>query len=195
MQWGLVDIDMKNGNNCGTSSGIHPDLFMAQKNAYEPSGLIIENVVKETESEDYGAFDFEMNNRRIKFRVGKITPTKIGQFVTLWKRVGSGPILPYDMADPFDLFVVSVRDGERSGQFVFSKRLLCQKGVISKEGKGGKRAIRVYPPWNKTDNRQAKNTQSWQLTCFFEIPLDACVNVSNIQKLFFVGLFPCESHA
>jgi len=176
-------MDMKNENNW-SSRDIHPDLFIAKKNAYEPSGLVIENVVKEAESEDYGAFDFEMNNQRIEFRVGKITPTKIGQFVTIWKRMGTGPILPYDIADPFDLFVVSVRDKECFGQFVFPKSVLCEKGIISKEGKGGKRAIRLYPPWNKTDNRQAKNTQAWQLTYFFEIPLDASVNISNVQKLF-----------
>ncbi len=158
-------------------SFIHPDLLTAQKNAYEPSGLIIDKLTKEKESEEYGAFDFEMNLLRIKFRVAKITPTKFGQFVTLWKRIGNGPILPYDREDPIDLFVVSVHTLNHFGQFVFSKAILCEKGILSEEGKGGKRAMRVYPPWDITDNRQAKNTQSWQLLYFFEIHPDARIEL------------------
>lgn len=159
------------------------DLLDAQKFAYEPSFLIIDNLVREKESEEYGAFQFEMNFRKILFRVAKVTPTKIGQFVTLWKRIGSGPILPYDVADPIDLFVVSVRSPEHFGQFVFPKAVLCEKGIILKEGKGGKRAMRVYPPWDVTDNRQAKITQKWQLLYFFEIsPIK--VDTLRVQKFF-----------
>lgn len=163
---------------------IHPDLIAAQKFAYEPSALKSSKLIKEAESEEYGAFEFEMNNRFIKFRVAKITPTKIGQFVTLWKRIEMGPILPYDLKDPVDLFVVSVRNSEHFGQFVFPKTILCEKGIVSKEGKGGKRAMRVYPPWDITDNGQAKKTQAWQHIYFFEIHLDGCIDSDRVQKLF-----------
>ena len=163
---------------------IHPDLLAAQKLAYEPNDLVIDKLVKEMESEEYGAFTFEINRRQIKFRVGKITPTKIGQFVTLWKRVGNGPIQPYDLADPIDLFVVSVRTSAHFGQFIFPKTVLYEKGIVSKEGKGGKRAMRVYPPWDATESRQAKNSQTWQMLYFFEISPDPCLNASRIQKLF-----------
>lgn len=75
---------MTNENKHNTSKFLHPDLLAAQKLAYEPSGLgVISKLVREMESKEYGACVFEMNHRRIKFRVGKITPTKIGQFVTL----------------------------------------------------------------------------------------------------------------
>ena len=114
---------------------IHPDFLVAQKLAYEPNGLACTKIEKEAESEDYGACVFEMNNRRITFRVGKITPTKTGQFVTFWKRIGRGPIMPYDMADPIDLFIVSVRSNEQFGQFVFPKAVLCQKGFVSDKQK------------------------------------------------------------
>lgn len=163
---------------------IHPDLIEAQKIAYNLSGLTCEKLIKEPESENYGAFVFEMNNLQIKFRVGKITPTKIGLFVTLWKRIGNGVILPHDMEDPVDLFVVSVRSGERFGQFVFPKIVLFEKGIISKDGAGGKRAIRVYPPWDIADSRQAKNTQTWQLMYFFEITPNGSLDIKRIQKLF-----------
>lgn len=175
---------MRDENKLGFINGIHPDLLAAQKLAYEPCGLISRKFEKETESQEYGACVFEINNRRTKFRTGKITPTKIGQFVTLWKRIGMGPILPYDSADPIDLFVVSVRDSEHFGQFVFPKAVLCEKGIVSKEGKGGKRAMRVYPPWDITGNRQAKTTQAWQLKYFFEIPPNKGIDTLNIQKLF-----------
>ena len=161
---------------------IHSDLIEAQTLAYEPSGLICQKLSKESESREYGACTFEMNNQRIKFRVGKITPTKIGLFVTLWKRIGCGPIQPHDMADPVDLFVVSVRTTEHFGQFVFPKAILFEEGIVSKEGKGGKRAMRVYPPWDVPDNRQAKKTQAWQSIYFFEIRPD--IDVKVVHKLF-----------
>ncbi len=163
---------------------IHQDLIDAEKCAYEPSGLILGKIVREEESGEYGAFEFEMNHLRIKFRVAKITPTKIGQFVTIWKRSESGPIAPYDMTDPFDLFVVGVRNSERFGQFVFPNALLVERGILSKKGQGGKRAMRVYPPWDKTDNRQAMKTQLWQLPYFFEIDLHKRIDVSLVQRLF-----------
>ena len=64
---------------------------------------------------------------------------------------------------------VSVRDAEHFGQFVFPKAVLYEKGIVSKDGKSGKRAMRIYPPWDITDSRQAKKTQAWQLMYFFEI--------------------------
>ncbi len=161
-----------------------PDLSLAQKLAYSPCGLIYKNLILEQESKEYGACDFTINERYIKFRVGKITPTKKGQFVTLWKRVGDSSIIPYDMADPIDLFVVSVRKGEYFGQFVFPKTVLCEKAIVSKEKKGGKRAFRVYPPWDIVDSPQARNTQTWQLRYFFTIPAEANRGIVLIQKLF-----------
>lgn len=159
---------------------MHVDLLTALKLAYEPSGYIIQNFKPEAESKDYGASDFEMNNKHIKFRVAKITPIKIGQFVTLWKRSGK-KILPYDLADPVDLFVVSVHHPSHIGQFVFPKTVLSEKDIVSKSGSGGKRAMRVYPPWDVTDSRQARKTQDWQLPYFFDLRESA---VSRIQHLF-----------
>lgn len=148
---------------------MHPDLMTAQKLVYIPSGLIIDHFETEVESKEYAAAEFKINDLNIKFRVAKITPTKVGQFVTLWKRIGKGPIQPFDMADPFDLVVISVRNADHFGHFVFPKTVLYEKGIISKDGKGGKRAIRVYPPWDVANNKQAISTQKWQLLYFFKI--------------------------
>lgn len=162
----------------------NPDLLLATKLAYKPNGLFYKNLIAETESQEYGACSFEINDQHIKFRVAKITPTKIGQFVTFWKRIGSGPIEPYDVLDPFDLLVISVRDGEFFGQFVFPKSILSAKGLLSKETRGGKRAMRVYPPWNTTTSEQARKTQLWQITYFFEIHPNKCTDHVRFQSLF-----------
>ncbi len=161
---------------------INPHLLAAQNLAYTPSKLMIANVVNEPESQKYGACTFEMNNKIIKFRTARITPTKIGQFVTMWKRIVNGAILPYDLDDSVDFFVVGVRSGHHFGQFVFPKKVLYEKGFVSKEGRGGKRAIRVYPPWSITTNPQAKKTQEWQLIYFFEIK--PAIDSAKIIKLF-----------
>lgn len=159
------------------------DLIIAQKLAYEPSKLICKNIVKEIESQDYCACEFEINNKIIKFRVAKITPTKVGLFVTLWKRIGNSIIQPYDISDKFDLFVVSVRKDEHFGQFVFPKNILYEKGFISKKEKGGKRAMRVYPPWDIATSPQAIRTQAWQLIYFFKIESNS-IDIDRIKKLF-----------
>jgi len=61
---------------------------------------------------------------------------------------------------------------------------LYEKGIISKDGQGGKRAMRIYPAWDVTDNPQAKRTQAWQLNYFFEIKPDQPIASSILEKLF-----------
>lgn len=163
---------------------MHLDLVLAIDLLYKPHNLFLKNFVKEEESSEYEAATFEINNLKIKFRMGKITPTKSGQFVTLWKRIDQGPIQPFDLDDPFDLLIVHVRSTERLGQFIFPKKVLFENGVISKDGKGGKRAMRIYPPWNIADNKQAKKTQSWQLEYFIEIPMSKNTEVEKLKQLF-----------
>ena len=65
----------------------HTDLLLTEELVYKPSGLILQNLKIENESADYEASEFTINNHSIKFRVGKISPTKVGQFVTFWKRI------------------------------------------------------------------------------------------------------------
>lgn len=162
----------------------NPDLIEAQKYVYEPLGWKCEKIKQEAESQEYGACTFEMNNKSIIFRVAKITPTKVGQFVTIWKRIGSGPTMPYDIQDPFDFMVINVRSKDHWGQFVFPKAVLADKGIISKNGVGGKRGIRVYPAWDITDNPQAQKTQRWQLQYFFEWTKNNMITPGIIEKLF-----------
>lgn len=162
---------------------IHPHLVLAQELVYEANDLICSSILEQEESKEYGAYTFKLNSKNIIFRVAKITSTKIGQFVTIWKRIKNGPILPYDISDPVDLFVISVRNNEYFGQFIFTKEILLEQGVLSKNSIGGKRAIRLYPPWDVPNSKQAKNTQEWQLKYFVQIKPK--VDNPKINKLFF----------
>lgn len=163
---------------------IHSELLRAQKKIYEPAGIVCAQIAPDAESQEYGACTFVINNKRVVFRVAKITPTKIGQFVTFWKRV-KGVIMPYDASDDFDLFVVNVSKNGYFGQFVFPKEVLVGQGVISINGKGGRRAIRVYPAWDITESKQAQATQAWQSYYFFEINEDKPFDETYIQQLYY----------
>lgn len=159
-------------------------LKVCTKQIYEPAGLFFTlQPTKEIEGTEYGAYSFELNNRRIRFRVAKITPTKNGQFVTLWKRPESGRTTPFDVVDPVDLFMICAWDGDHFGLFIFSKEVLVSKGIVSKGGTGGKLAIRVYPPWVKTESKQAATTQQWQAKYFIYLS-QGIVDVERVRVLF-----------
>lgn len=136
------------------------------------------------ESVEYSACFFKLNNSKVIFRSAKITPTKTGQFVTLWKRSAMGPIEPYSYLDELDLFIVHVKKDNRLGHFVFPKAILISKGIITAEKKEGKRAMRVYPPWDITTSKQAQKTQEWQLLYFIEIPSDDSIDVAGVKLLY-----------
>lgn len=149
------------------------DLITAIQKAYKPLGLSVREITTEQESSAYGACNFLLENKQVKFRVAKITPTKIGQFVTLWKRADdASAIMPFDEADTIDLFICSVRKESEMGQFVFPKSALIEHGYVSKNGSGGKRAIRLYPPWDTPESAQALKTQRWQAIYFISIQPD-----------------------
>ena len=121
--------------------------------------------VPEAESADYGACRAELHGKRLVLRVAKTTPTKTGQFVTVWKRPHpDAEIAPLDEADPVDIVIIAVADddGARHGFFIFPRSVLIERGVMSRAGSGGKRALRVYPPWCTPESIQALRTQRWQ---------------------------------
>jgi len=121
--------------------------------------------VPEAESVDYGACRAELDGKRLVLRVAKTTPTKTGQFVTIWKRPHpDAEIAPLDDADPVDVVIIAVAndDGAQHGFFIFPRKVLLERGVMSRAGQGGKRALRVYPPWCAPESAQALRTQRWQ---------------------------------
>lgn len=50
---------------------------------------------REVASSEYGACRLGLDDYTIVFRVAKTTPTKIGQFVTIWKRPIQGATIRY----------------------------------------------------------------------------------------------------
>ncbi|WP_330261434.1 MepB family protein [Streptomyces sp. NBC_00539] len=161
----------------------HGDLLAAKALVYDPCGFTCSQPVPEPESAAYAAHHFTLDGRRVRFRAARTTPTKAGQFVTVWQRSPGGPIRPFDTTDPVDLFVVSTRDADRFGQFVLPLDALRRHGVVSVDGSGGKRAFRVYPPWVTTTSRQAERTQAWQSDHFLPVPEGGTVDPVRAREL------------
>ncbi|WP_335939291.1 MepB family protein [Streptomyces sp. PTD5-9] len=165
-------------------TGLHGDLLAAKALVYAPGGFACSLPVPEPESTEYAACAFTLDGRSVRFRVAKTTPTKAGQFVTVWQRSEEGPIRPFDTSDGVDLFVISSRDDDGFGQFVFPREVLCERGIVSRDGSGGKRGFRVYPPWVTTANRQARSTQAWQVNHFFNLGRDEPADLSRAHALY-----------
>lgn len=171
-------------------AGLPDDLLLARARVYDPVGFACSRPVPEAESAAYGACAFTLDGASVRFRVARTTPTKVGQFVTVWRRSASGPIQPFDADDPVDLFVISTREGQRLGQFVFTRDVLRERGVVATDGVGGKRAFRVYPPWVTTTSRQARATQAWQSRHFLPLPAREPVDQARARALYRPGARP-----
>ena len=162
---------------------IHSDLKLVKELVYDKCGFDLTNLKQNTESKEYGACSFELDEKKIQQRVSKITPTKTGQFVTIWKRNSNGITEPFDDSDDFDLVIITSRNGNNFGQFIFPKSVLADKGIITRNGKEGKRGIRVYPPWDNATNKQAEKTQNWQTNYFLTIKNDNSTDLDLMRKL------------
>jgi hypothetical protein len=164
-------------------NSIHSDLKVVKELVYDKCGFDLINLEQNIESKEYGACTFELNGKKIQQRFSKITPTKTGQFVTIWKRNSNGITEPFDNSDNFDFVIITARNEDKLGQFIFPKSVLADKGIITLNGKVGKRGIRVYPPWVITTNKQAEKTQNWQTKYFLTIKNDNSTNLDLANKL------------
>ena len=149
---------------------------------YDKCALGISSFQTEEESKAYDACRYQLNGLNILSRNAKITPKKVGQFVTFWKRKGNGPIEPFDENDQIDFYTVNVRTENNFGQFVFPKSELTKRGIISTEKKEGKRGFRVYPNWDIVKSKQAERTQKWQLNYFYEI--NRLTDLQKVNELY-----------
>ena len=145
------------------------DLKIAKQLLYDTLGFAITKLTLHPESKEYGACSFILHGKQVQYRMAKITPKKVGQFVTTWKRNQSGITAPFDSTDELDYIIISARSAGNFGQFIFPKSILAKKGIITHNNKEGKRGIRVYPPWDTPTNKQAAKTQQWQQAYFFSI--------------------------
>ncbi len=101
----------------------------------------------------------------LKF-VAKITPVKVGFFVSIWKRNDQGITVPQDISDYWEFMIIECQDQENSGYFKFPKDILVQKNIVSGPNNRGINETKVYPSWVKTTNCSAIKTQIWQLNYF-----------------------------
>ncbi len=163
---------------------MNDQLLETKELLFDKCGFEFSNFEIEKESSAYCACRFEINKLKVLFRSAKITPTKMGQFVTLWKRnIGKNIIEPFEINDNIDLFIINVKTETNFGQFIFPKSVLVEQGIITNK-KEGKRAIRVYPIWDLTESKQAKKTQKWQLDYFLKIPFDETLDINKTKLLY-----------
>jgi hypothetical protein len=151
---------------------------------YEKCNLDLKNPELHNESTEYGACSFTINTKKIQHRVAKITPTKSGQFVTIWKRNEHGKTQPFSILDDFDFIIITCSNEENLGQFIFPKSILAEQGIITQNKKEGKRGIRVYPPWDIAGNKQAQKTQTWQVNHFSDFSNPNDTDCDSLQRLF-----------
>ena len=175
---------MTTENTLTLLNSIHSDLKAVKELVYDKCGFDLKNLKQNIESKEYGACTFELNGKKIEQRISKITPTKTGQFVTIWKRNKEGITEPFDISDDFDFIIITSKSGDNFGQFIFPKSVLADKGIITRNGKIGKRGIRVYPPWVIVTNKQAVKTQSWQTKYFLTIKNHNSTDLNLTKKLF-----------
>ncbi len=162
---------------------VHPDVAMVMR-VLGGLGLVCSPAIVEADNAEYGAAISAIGRSPGRFRVGKLTPTKVGLFVTVWRRSLGGSTEPLPAEECIDVLVVCVREDSRFGAFAFPKAALVKHGVVSVGGAGGKRGFRVYPPWSATTNRQAKKSQQWQCSYFFEMADGSAIDAQRAIRLF-----------
>ena len=166
------------------SSDLHEDFYTVKTLVYDKCDFDISAVRPEKESKEYGACNFQLNGKKIKFRVAKTTPTKSGQFVAIWKRNECGVTRPFDIGDDLDFIVITARSQSHFGKFIFPKSALADQNIMSKNNKGGKRGIRVYAPWDIAGSTQARRTQAWQQRYFLPVTPEQSPDLQLTKKLF-----------
>ncbi len=164
-------------------NNLYKQFYLAKESLFDKCKFALTEIEKEDESKEYEACNFKLDNLKVRFRSSKVTPTKVGQFVTIWKRNKQNIIEPFDHNDDFDFVIICSQDKSNFGLFVFSKSVLANKGIISVNNKQGKRGIRVYPSWDRVTSKQAEKTQIWQTKYFLQISDSNTLNLSLAKRL------------
>lgn len=139
------------------------------------------SVAPEEQSGDYEAGlavirDDAGRVERWRVRTARVTPTKAGAFVAVWRRAADGGTEPFPADEDLSAgtghaaratgLLVFVEDGGRRGVFRFTAEHLRELGITSSAQRAGKRGFRVYPSWCAELNRQAQRTQAAQARAF-----------------------------
>jgi len=174
---------MATENPLSIINSFHQDLQIIKSLIYDKCGLDLTHLKVHEESKEYAACSFKLSNKAIEHRLAKITPSKTGQFVTIWKRNANGITEPFNATDDIDYLFITTRKDDNLGQFIFPKSVLIDKGIFTLKEKDGKRGIRVYPPWDVTTSKQAITTQNWQVKYFLTVSNNKKANADTIVRL------------
>ncbi|EJL71857.1 MepB family protein [Chryseobacterium populi] len=158
-------------------------LSRIENSVFKALQLKLSDIKVEPESEDYSGYNFSLDHLSIKFRKSKITPTKNGQFVTLWRRNSAGKTEPFDASDHFDFYIIAAEQNNNSGFFIFPGNILTEKQILTNSQKEGKRGFRVYTPWDEPESKQAEKTQNWQLQFFIDISNPATIDFDTFKNI------------
>ncbi|MEJ9077290.1 MepB family protein [Gordonia malaquae] len=101
-----------------------------------------------------------------RVRTARITPTKPGAFVAVWRRAADGGTEPFPSDEPITGLLVFVEDGGHEGVFAFTSNDLERLKITASPTSPGKRGFRVYPEWVDGLNPQATRTQRAQAAAF-----------------------------
>lgn len=135
-------------------------------NMFNADCFTLSNSIILPEGKEYCAKEFELDGMKCMYREAKITPKKIGQFVTLWNRNSDGITQPFCDTDSFEWVFIVTKTTEELGVFIFPKSVLINQKILTSSKGEGKRGFRVYPSWDIAKNKQAIKTQIWQLNHF-----------------------------
>ena len=133
----------------------------------------------EEQNGDYESGVARIGKEQWRIRTARITPTKPGAFVAVWKRGEGGSTRPFTADEPMSGLFVFVEEQERFGVFKFTTAHLISLGYVSSDLHPGKRAFRVYPAWFTDLNSQASRTQRAQGAAFSELPPRALRTVTE----------------
>lgn len=159
-----------------------PELSHIENNILKDIGLAITNIEKDKEADEYLGCNFQIQHLHIKFRKAKITPKKIGQFVTLWKRDTNSKTIPYDASDPFDFYIIATSKDHKCGFFLFPKIVLIKNKILTST-QGGKRGFRLYPNWDVPTNKLALATQKQQIPYFIDITQPTDIMLKKFKSI------------
>lgn len=162
----------------------YSDLTVLKEIVFDKCNFVLTNYIHNKESQSHGACSFLLNGHFIQYRISKLTPIKIGQFVTVWKRNQDGLVVPFEISDDIDFIIIASISDANFGLFIFPKSVLVNKGIITSNRYKGKCGIRVYPPWDLTSSKQALRSQAWQIEHFFPINRADTADFILIKKVF-----------
>lgn len=147
---------------------LHPDIVLALQGLVS-NGAVLGALYREDQNAEYGGVVAVVDGVPVRARVGKATPTKVGHFVTVWRRNELAVSVPFRDDESTGGLIVIVRGGGQVGAFSFPVKVLLRRGIVSGEGSSGKRGFRVYAPWVAVPSAQARRTQDWQIEHYQEL--------------------------